>query len=210
MVVTCICNVGYARELTVGYYYPVRSTNHGPGFNTYTITDDRGKRKDYPQELFVDSTASAHSSLPGMQQAAPQQRRVKCVHPVGSELTLDQTYDILEEDHRAGTFRVMNDLGQSEDYMMSRFVEVTADDGQVGEFMAARFVPVALNSNSNHQQHTTDALRYAVAGILDGYCKTPVIGGLKATCNHQWKQYQGLTDSFEYCTVCDAKKGKAG
>lgn len=27
-------------------------------------------------------------------------------------------------------------------------------------------------------------------------------------CNHVWKMYTGLTDSFEYCTGCDVKKGQ--
>lgn len=25
-------------------------------------------------------------------------------------------------------------------------------------------------------------------------------------CNHKWKFYYGLIDSFEYCTKCDIKK----
>lgn len=26
-----------------------------------------------------------------------------------------------------------------------------------------------------------------------------------AHCNHNWKSYQGFTDSFYYCETCDAK-----
>ena len=25
-------------------------------------------------------------------------------------------------------------------------------------------------------------------------------------CYHQWKSYQGLTEAYSYCTVCDSKK----
>lgn len=28
-----------------------------------------------------------------------------------------------------------------------------------------------------------------------------------AKCNHKWKKYVGLSESFTYCEVCDAKKG---
>lgn len=28
----------------------------------------------------------------------------------------------------------------------------------------------------------------------------------KKECDHQWKNYHGLNESFEYCTVCDVKK----
>ena len=28
----------------------------------------------------------------------------------------------------------------------------------------------------------------------------------KKTCTHNWKNYQGLSESYEYCTVCDEKR----
>lgn len=28
------------------------------------------------------------------------------------------------------------------------------------------------------------------------------------TCAHKWKKYVGLSQSFEYCTACDKKKGE--
>ena len=27
------------------------------------------------------------------------------------------------------------------------------------------------------------------------------------TCTHNWQQYQGFTDNYEYCTFCDKKRG---
>ncbi len=35
------------------------------------------------------------------------------------------------------------------------------------------------------------------------------VGALGLGCNHQWKQYQEFKESFEYCTVCDEKKGRS-
>lgn len=26
------------------------------------------------------------------------------------------------------------------------------------------------------------------------------------SCQHKWKSYQGLNESFDYCTICDVKK----
>lgn len=36
----------------------------------------------------------------------------------------------------------------------------------------------------------------------------PVGGGDRTgdSCNHQWAIYTGLSEQFEYCTVCDTKK----
>lgn len=29
---------------------------------------------------------------------------------------------------------------------------------------------------------------------------------LLVTCNHSWKYYQGFTENYEYCVLCDQKK----
>lgn len=29
--------------------------------------------------------------------------------------------------------------------------------------------------------------------------------GVPVTCAHVWKDYQGLTEVYRYCTICDAK-----
>lgn len=31
-------------------------------------------------------------------------------------------------------------------------------------------------------------------------------GVTKAKCQHAWKHYQGFTESFEYCDICNEKK----
>ena len=37
------------------------------------------------------------------------------------------------------------------------------------------------------------------------YLDCPVIEAVNK-CNHEWKLYTGLQESFEYCEACDAKK----
>jgi hypothetical protein len=36
--------------------------------------------------------------------------------------------------------------------------------------------------------------------------RTMTIPGLKVGCDHTWKQYQGFTENYEYCSKCDLKK----
>jgi hypothetical protein len=36
--------------------------------------------------------------------------------------------------------------------------------------------------------------------------KTPIIG--ESGCNHEFKEYVGLTESYKYCLKCDHKEPK--
>jgi len=31
--------------------------------------------------------------------------------------------------------------------------------------------------------------------------------GIEVVCNHQWQSYTGFSESYEFCTCCDMKKG---
>lgn len=49
---------------------------------------------------------------------------------------------------------------------------------------------------------TTPSERISGVGIVeDGKAKLVPVG-----CQHKWASYQGLRESFEYCTTCDERK----
>lgn len=41
--------------------------------------------------------------------------------------------------------------------------------------------------------------------MIDGYELT-IISDKNSICFHSWKQYQGFTENYDYCTKCDLKK----
>ena len=52
-----------------------------------------------------------------------------------------------------------------------------------------------------------ELLRYQIEAIKELYNNdTRVVPIRGHSCNHQWANYQGLSESFEYCKVCDAKR----
>lgn len=57
---------------------------------------------------------------------------------------------------------------------------------------------------------TVDELDEMVAALNGTYKNISGIGEDKATCTkHNFKLYQGIYESFEYCTICDAKRNKS-
>lgn len=40
--------------------------------------------------------------------------------------------------------------------------------------------------------------------VDEGYIKCPVAA--KSGCDHDWTSYTGLSESFEFCTICDEKR----
>ena len=45
---------------------------------------------------------------------------------------------------------------------------------------------------------------YIVDVKTSGKSQCPVIA--KSGCDHSWTSYTGLSESFEYCTICDEKR----
>ena len=34
-----------------------------------------------------------------------------------------------------------------------------------------------------------------------------IVGNIDSNCSHKWKLYNGFTESYEYCELCDKKRG---
>lgn len=46
---------------------------------------------------------------------------------------------------------------------------------------------------------------YNYAKKQNDVSKTDPLGVMNNTCSHEWKHYQGLLDSYNYCAKCDVK-----
>jgi hypothetical protein len=67
---------------------------------------------------------------------------------------------------------------------------------------------IGLPSYCPDVNHFNDASEYSVSP-LDAWAysrKTLSLPESFKACKHNFVQYNGLTDSFEYCTLCDEKK----
>jgi len=65
-------------------------------------------------------------------------------------------------------------------------------------------------TDTNMSSHAADALRYASWGIHEfgpvSWDRLEPGQDLYKECRHSWKNYQGLTNSFDYCEFCDLKR----
>jgi hypothetical protein len=59
--------------------------------------------------------------------------------------------------------------------------------------------------DSDHEKHLK-AHQAAVEALKASQAKLANPGIF--ICNHQWKRYNGFTESYDYCELCDAKRGK--
>lgn len=43
-------------------------------------------------------------------------------------------------------------------------------------------------------------------GSADGFVFVPIVSPFKTSCQHEFKSYMGLTESYNYCVKCDQKE----
>ena len=55
---------------------------------------------------------------------------------------------------------------------------------------------------ANHELAMFDVLEYAVDEMIVNKTRTVT----KNDCVHSWNRYEGFTNSYDYCTICDQKK----
>lgn len=64
------------------------------------------------------------------------------------------------------------------------------------------------NDNNNYENDLKDAWDEAWRGFYQGYVVPDTAREITRAdiCDHEYKQYVGLTESYEYCIHCDIKK----